>query len=193
MKAKNGSSPSSPKLWAIVTDMEKIFDVKAIIIDKANNDKKTYFFVHNDTIANSMKIFQLKDGLIDENKEINPQLKDLFDKTPNYYIDISSDLLIKLVDQLGGIDVGGVHIDGNAAMKEVKNSHFDLVIDGIAKALGKKNLLLTVPSLVNTLKDTYKSDLNLMDAIKIFISEIGELNDWKIDLITVNSKDDIIF
>ena len=32
-----------------------------------------------------------------------------------------------------------------------------------------------------------------MDAIKIFISEIGELNDWKIDLITVNSKDDIIF
>ena len=42
MKAKNGSSPSSPKLWAIVTDMEKIFDVKAIIIDKANNDKKTY-------------------------------------------------------------------------------------------------------------------------------------------------------
>ena len=95
--------------------MEKIFDVKAIIIDKANNDKKTYFFVHNDTIANSMKIFQLKDGLIDEGKEINPQLKDLFDKTPNYYIDISSDLLIKLVDQLGGIDVGGVHIDGNAA------------------------------------------------------------------------------
>ena len=117
----------------------------------------------------------------------------MFDKTPNYYIDISSDLLIKLVDQLGGIDVGGLHIDGNAAMKEVKNSHFDLVIDGIAKALGKKNLLLTVPSLVNTLKDTYKSDLNLMDAIKIFISEIGELNDWKIDLITVNSKDDIVF
>ncbi|MBQ1624670.1 MAG: hypothetical protein II096_01400, partial [Erysipelotrichaceae bacterium] len=144
-------------------------------------------------IANSMKIFQLKDGIIDEGKEINPQLKDLFDKTPNYYIDISSDLLIKLVDQLGGIDVGGLHIDGNAAMKEVKNSHFDLVIDGIAKALGKKNLLLTVPSLVNTLKDTYKSDLNLMDAIKIFISEIGELNDWKIDLITVNSGNDIIF
>ncbi|MBQ1776062.1 MAG: 5'-nucleotidase C-terminal domain-containing protein, partial [Erysipelotrichaceae bacterium] len=51
--------------------MEKIFDVKAIIIDKANNDKKTYFFVHNDTIANSMKIFQLKDGLIDEGKETN--------------------------------------------------------------------------------------------------------------------------
>ena len=97
--------------------MEKIFDVKAIIIDKANNDKKTYFFVHNDTIANSMKIFQLKDGLIDEGKEINPQLKDLFDKTPNYYIDISSDLLIKLVDQLGGIDVS--HYQGKINWSEV--------------------------------------------------------------------------
>jgi hypothetical protein len=53
-----------------------------------------------------------------------------------------------------------------------------------------KNLLLIVPNLLNILSSTYETDLSLIEAIKTFIGEIRELDDWKIELIKV-SKDNI--
>ncbi len=168
--------------------MEKVFDIHATLIDQDNHGKKEHFFIHVDTIKNDTKIYQLDDALIDETKEVDEQLKALFSRKAEYKMEILSDLMIRLVNELGGIDVDGSHIDGKTALKLIHEGGFDRIVDAIVKALSKKNLILTIPNLLNSLGDTYKTDVPLLEAIKAFIGEISELNDWKIDLIKVSDK-----
>ena len=65
---------------------------------------------------------------------------------------------------------------------------FNQIIEAIAQSMGKKNLLLTVPNLLNVLSNTYETDLSLIEAIRAFIGEIRELDDWKVELIRVNEE-----
>ncbi|MCR4632923.1 MAG: hypothetical protein K5648_02225 [Erysipelotrichaceae bacterium] len=174
-----------------VSKMDKTFSIHAVLTDTGRANKKTHLLAQVDTVRNHTLIYQLSDTLIDEDKDIDSQLHDLFHETPGYKIEILSDLIVKLTDKLGGIDLPGGHIDGRQALQSVYDGHFDEVIDAIGKTLAKKNLLLTVPGLLNALSDTYKTDLPLMEAIKTFISEIPELNDWKIELRKIENKDQI--
>ena len=166
--------------------MEKQFTICATLIDTQRNNRLDIFFVLIDTIANRTYIYQLADELIDPSKDAKELIKELFNRDPDYQIRIKSDFLIRLVDELGGIDCGGRHIDGMQALAEVHDHHFDEVADAIAKKMKTKNLLLIVPNLLNILSSTYETDLSLIEAIKTFIGEIRELDDWKIELIKVN-------
>ena len=171
--------------------MNSIFTIHAVLIDTQNGSRKTHLLLKGDTIRNRTDIYQLSDSLIDENNDIDAQIKELFDLTPDYQVQILSDLITKLTDELGGIDVGGQHIDGRQALQLVHEDHFDEVIDAIVKALSKKNLIFTIPGLLNALKDSYKTDLPLAEAIKTFISEIPELGDWQIELVKIDDKTQI--
>ena len=171
--------------------MNSRFSIHAVLIDTQNDNKKTHLFAKADTIANHTDIFQLTDEMIDERRDIDAQLKDLFGSKADYKIEILSDLIVKLTDELGGIDVNGRHINGTQALQLICEDRFDDVIDAIFKALGKKNLLFTIPGLLNTLKDSYTTDLPMADALKTFVSEIPDLNKWKIDLIKVNDRTQI--
>lgn len=171
--------------------MNSIFSIHAVLIDTQNGNRKTHLLLKGDTVKNRTDIYQLSDSLIDENKDIDVQIKELFGLTPDYQVQILSDLITKLTDELGGIDVGGKHIDGRQALQLVHEDHFDEVIDAIVKALSKKNLIFTIPGLLNALKDSYKTDLPLAEAIKTFISEIPELGDWKIELVKIDDKTQI--
>ncbi len=166
--------------------MEKRFTVCASLIDTQKNKQRSDFFVLVNTAANRTFIYQLDEELADTKQDARVHMKEIFGKLPDYQIRIRSEFLIRLVDTLGGIDFSNRHISGIEAMEEVYSGHFDLVIEAIAQTLGKKNLLLTVPGLLNVLSDTYETDLSLVDAIKTFVGEIHELDDWKIELIEVN-------
>ncbi len=171
--------------------MEKQFTICATLIDAQRNNRPDIFFVLIDTIANRTYIYQLADELIDPSKDAKELIKELFNRDPDYQIRIKSDFLIRLVDELGGIDCRGRRIDGREALAEVHDHHFDEVADAIAKKMKTKNLLLIVPNLLNILSSTYETDLSLIEAIKTFIGEIRELDDWKIELIKVG-KDNIV-
>ena len=173
-------------------EMDKTFSIHAVLTDTGRANGKTHLLAQVDTVKNRTLIYQLSPAMIDEGKDIDAQLNDLFGKTPEYKIEILSDLIVKLTDRLGGIDTSSGHIDGKQALQSVYDGHFDEVIDAIGKTLAKKNLLLTVPGLLNALNDTYKTDLPLAEAIKTFISEIPELNDWKIELKKIENKEQIL-
>ena len=168
--------------------MEKRFTICASLVDSQRDERRDDFFVLIDTIANRTYIYQLEDDLSDPGENAVSKKKKLFGKDPDYRITIKSEFLIRLVDELGGIDYSGFHINGAQAMEEVHNGSFGKIIEAIAQTLGKKNLLLAVPNLLNVLNSTYETDLSLIEAVKTFIGEIRELDDWKIELVKVNKE-----
>lgn len=168
--------------------MEKRFTICASLIDTQRNNQRNDFFVLVDTIANRTYIYQLDDELTDPAEDVRVHMKKLFNRDPDYQITIKSEFLIRLVDELGGIDYKNRRISGTEAMEEVHSNHFGQIVEAIAKSMGKKNLLLAVPNLLSVLSNTYETDLSLIEAIKTFIGEIRELDDWKVELIRVNEE-----
>ncbi len=157
--------------------MEKTITINATLLDA---NRKRPFYVNIDTIANRIDVYQLSDELIDPKKDIDKQLRDLFGTAPSYHMEVYAELLSRLVDQLGGIEVKGKKLNGTQAMESARKEGLDDIIDGILKALRSKNLLLTLPGLLSSLSENYKTDLPLMDVIKTALSEVGELGEWKI-------------
>ena len=168
--------------------MEKRFTICASLIDTQRNNQRNDFFVLVDTIANRTCIYQLDDEMIDPAEDARAHVKRLFGRTPDYQITIKSEFLIRLVDELGGIDYKNRRISGTEAMEEIHDNRFNQIIKAIAQSMGKKNLLLAVPNLLNVLSNTYETDLSLIEAIRTFIGEIRELDDWKVELIRVNEE-----
>jgi len=162
--------------------MEKTFNINATLTDTSRNNRKVRFYVTVDTVSNRIDIVQLKAGAIDEKKDSDAQMEKIFGERPSYHMEVLSDLLVDLVDQLGGIEVKGKQVDGKKAFEMADAGELDDVCDGVLRSLRKKNLLLTLPSLLSSLNANYRMDLSVGDLIKLVLSEVGELNDWKVSL-----------
>ena len=168
--------------------MENKFTLYTIIND---NGSKSHFLLRFDTTANLLYVYHLVGLLSDNTAENKKKLKDIFKQAPDNTISISSTALIKFVDALGGITISGKKIDGKAALEEVKNDHFDAVLDGIGKKISSnKSFVFKIPGLFNSLRGTYETDLNVMDVIKKTIEEAPDFRDWKAELIKV-TKDNV--
>ena len=148
--------------------MKQQFTIETILIDTELGSEER-LFVSIDTQANRMKIYE---NLTEE-------------KFPNtdYHIRVKSDLLVNLVDQLGGIIIDNKKQDGKDTLKLLRENRIDAIVEAIGKAFSGKNLLLTLPPLLSSLGDYYSSDIPFMDIIKTVLSEVNDLKDWKAELI----------
>ena len=174
-------------------DMEKKFTVYGIVIDQTDNNKGYHFFANVDTDANLAKAFYIDRGLMGENSDqYDAKIRKIFDLAVDYHLFVTSNALSVLVDTLGGITVKGKKADGEAALELLKDGQLMEVAEGVANALSSsgKSLMLQIPGLLSALKDTYSTDMPLMDVIKTAIGEIGDLKKWKADFNEVR-KDNV--
>ncbi|MBQ6334979.1 MAG: hypothetical protein IJI46_07935 [Erysipelotrichaceae bacterium] len=155
--------------------MEERFNIHVIIDDEGN---KTHLLATVDTKANEVLISQGKP--LDDS---DAAIEKLFNEKVNYHLNISSSFVVRLVDELQGIEVKGEKIDGKKALQLVRDDKLDEVVDALSKTLEKRNLLKTIPSLLTSLNDTYQMDIAFMDIFKTLLSEINEINDWKVKLV----------
>lgn len=156
-------------------DMENRFNIHTIITDE---QRKIHLFVRTDTIANRVYIYHAK-----PENDTDEAIEKLFDEKVNYHLNISSDFVIRLVDELGGISIDGKKTDGKTALELIRNDQLDDVVNAVSNTLENKNLIKVIPSLLSSLSDTYSMDIAVMDIIKTLWSEIRELKDWKIELV----------
>ncbi|MBR4471647.1 MAG: hypothetical protein IKS54_10105 [Erysipelotrichaceae bacterium] len=147
--------------------MKQQFTIETILIDtELNNEEK--LFVEIDTLANRMKIYE--------------NLNDF--PAADYHVKVKSDLLVNLVDQLGGIIVDNKKQNGKDTLKLLRENRIDAIVEAIGRAFSGKNLLLTLPSMLSSLNEYYSSDIPFMDIVKTILSEVNDLKDWKAELIS---------
>ena len=147
--------------------MKQQFTIETILIDtELNNEEK--LFVEIDTLANRMKIYE--------------NLNDF--PAADYHVKVKSDLLVNLVDQLGGIIVDNKKRNGKDTLKLLRENRIDAIVEAIGRAFSGKNLLLTLPSILSSLNEYYSSDIPFMDIVKTILSEVNDLKDWKAELIS---------
>ncbi|MBQ9425988.1 MAG: hypothetical protein IJU42_08610 [Erysipelotrichaceae bacterium] len=169
--------------------MKKQFTIHCVLIDTENNNSKDHLFVRVDTIANHADLYEISHSLMDpDTEDSDSKLKQLFKTVPDYHLKVKSDLLIRLVDQLGGIVIDGRTTDGKQTLLLFREKRLDDIVEAIGKALGGKNLLKTVPSLLSILSENYETDMPIMDIVKTILGEVNDLKDWKADLIQVNEE-----
>ena len=168
--------------------MNNKFTIYGTILD---NGHKDHYFVRFDTLANRMTIYHLIGLLGDDNKKNLKEIKNIFKEDADHTLFVSSDLLVQLVDALGGIRVNGRKINGAKALEEIRNDNIAEVASGVSHALsGNKNLLFAIPGLLSSLKGNYETDLNIVKVVRTALEEAGDLKDWKADLIKVD-KDNV--
>ncbi len=147
--------------------MKQQFTIETILIDtELNNEEK--LFVEIDTLANRMKIYE--------------NLNDF--PAADYHVKVKSDLLVNLVDQLGGIIVDNKKRNGKDTLKLLRENRIDAIVEAVGRAFSGKNLLLTLPSMLSSLNEYYSSDIPFMDIVKTILSEVNDLKDWKAELIS---------
>ena len=147
--------------------MKQQCTIETILIDtELNNEEK--LFVEIDTLANRMKIYE--------------NLNDF--PAADYHVKVKSDLLVNLVDQLGGIIVDNKKQNGKDTLKLLRENRIDAIVEAIGRAFSGKNLLLTLPSMLSSLNEYYSSDIPFMDIVKTILSEVNDLKDWKAELIS---------
>ena len=161
--------------------MNKKFTVSCVLIDTENENKENRLFVKVDTVANRAVLYEIAE---DDERD----LKAIFDTEPDYHLIVRSDLLVQLVDQLGGIVIDKERIDGKKALKLFRESRLDDIIEATGKALDGKNLLKTIPSLLSLLKENYETDMPVMDIIRMVLGEVNDLRYWKAELIKADKE-----
>ncbi|MBR5340627.1 MAG: hypothetical protein IK151_01730 [Erysipelotrichaceae bacterium] len=162
--------------------MEKIFSVNGLIIDAGDDNKQYTYYFMIDTIANKADIYYLED------KNLYDRLIERLNNKPNYSLTVKSDALEKIVDQLGNVKVDGKKIKGKEAVAVAREGRLDDVLEGILKSLSGKNLFLVLPGLLNSVSDNYKCDIPLSELLKTALSEVGDLDKWRADVIRVNDR-----
>ena len=163
--------------------MEREIKFYAMIIDQAESQTRYSFFADADLDLNRAKITYIHHNVLSADVDnYDNELKKIFGVKPDYHFFVTSAALIKLVDQLGGIYVNGEKIPGEKALELVREGKIDAVVNGLSGALkNMKNLVLAIPNLLNSLKDTYQTDFPIKDIVKVVLSEVGDLKDWKAD------------
>ncbi len=100
----------------------------------------------------------------------------------DYHFETQSILLIKLVDELGGIRVDDSKIDGKKALELTSQGKFIKVVKAIVKAIENRNLFMTITSLFRKLKKYIKTDLSFGDLVRLILSETIDLDKWKLEI-----------
>ena len=170
--------------------MEREIKFYAMIIDQAESQTRYSFFADADLDLNRAKITYIHHNVLSADVDnYDNELKKIFGVKPDYHFFVTSAALIKLVDQLGGIYVNGEKIPGEKALELVREGKIDAVVNGLSGALkNMKNLVLAIPNLLNSLKDTYQTDFPIKDIVKVVLSEVGDLKDWKADFSEIREK-----
>ena len=137
------------------------------------------------------KKFTVYGIVIDQTKtdQYDSRIKEIFGMEAKYHLFVTSDALRMLVDTLGGISVKGKKVDGEAALALLKENALMEVAEGVYNALSSsgKNLVLQIPGLLAALKDTYATDMPLMDVVKTALGEISDLKKWKADYCEIDA------
>ena len=162
--------------------MEKLFSVNGLIIDTGDDDKQYTYYFMVDTIANKADIYYLED------RNLLDKLIEHLNSKPDYSLTVKSGALEKLVDQLGNVKVDGKKITGKEAVAVAREGRLDDVLEGMLKSLSGKNLFLVLPGLLNSVSDNFKTDIPLSELLKTALSEVGDLDKWRADVIRVNAR-----
>ena len=101
----------------------------------------------------------------------------------DYHLQTQSSLLKDLVNELKDVQVDGVIINGDKALELTRDGHFEDVVKGIIRSIGKKNLFLTITSLFSKLKNKLKVDISINKIIKLILSETVDLEKWEMEII----------
>ena len=163
--------------------MKNQFTIYGLIIDTDNNNTKDHYFVELDTQANKAIINHIVNETFDD-KDADNSIGKIFTKKPDYHFTFYSKALIQIVDQLGGIYVDNKRIDGKKALEIARDERLEEVLNAILSAMSGKNIFLTLPGLLSTIKDSYTSDIPAMDIFKIVLSEVGDFDRWKTEIRT---------
>ena len=142
-------------------------------------------------------------------------IEDLLNINVNYYIRINFDSVIKVVDEIGGIDItsdqdlnfcnikkGINHVDGKCALKYARErksyqsgdrhrgeNQQQIIKAVLNKVKNNKLLIFKYPKVLNKLKDKYETNIK-NDDIKDFIkNEIKYLPKWSIKSYNLNGSD----
>lgn len=164
--------------------MEKQFSIYLKIDDET---AKYHYLLLLDTVANTADVCYLDNSLLTTGDD--EDIVRLFSKAPDYHLNIKSEALAIIVDELGGITCNGQQLDGKAALKTAREGRLDKMLDAIGEKLNASHkLVFMLPSLISSIKDLYESDLHIMEAIKTAIGEIPDFPKWKANIVTDISK-----
>ena len=169
--------------------MNTKFNIYAMIIDQTESENRYHLYISMDTKENKADVYTLNGLLNEDVKSYDTQLQKIFQKKPDYHLSLKAEALVKLTDQLGGITVNQQPMNGKEALAYARSGKYLEVLDSICQAVLKKgNLLKTIPGLLSTLKESYETDMPLMDIIKVALGEINDLSKWKVYIHKLNKE-----
>ena len=144
-------------------------------------------------------------------------IEDLMNIDINYYIRINFDTLVKLVDEIGGIDInsdtsfkrgkctfnkGNNHLDGKCALSysrerklyssgdRHRGQNQQQVIEAIInKITTNKEMLLKYDSILNSMKGTFESNFDATNISKLVKSQFENNTKWNVESISVDGYD----
>jgi len=168
--------------------MKTQLNIYTMILDQ---QERYHLLLALDTKENKADAYYLNHLLNEDVNTYDEQIGKLFRNQPDYHLILKAEALVKLTDQLDGIVVDKNTLNGIQALDCARKGKYMEVLDGIYQALLKKgNLLKIIPSLLSILKESYETDMPLMDILKIAMGEINDLSKWKVYIRDVN-KDNL--
>ena len=159
--------------------MNREITISGTLIDKGDNNRQYCFFFDADTVANKGVVYRLPSGTQDADAYISEH----FHRSPEYKIVMTSDFFVKAVEKVGGITVNGRPVNGEEAAAMLRKGNYMPVLHGIIEKASTMNLMFTVPSLLNSLSGTYRTNLPIMDAFKTIMAERKDFDKWKVDYV----------
>jgi len=163
--------------------------IYGLLIDDKNKDRDYHFYAKADTEENKAVLCYLERGFLKEGTDVDEQIEKALNERPQYHLSVYASGLIRLVDTLNGIEIKNKEVNGEEALEMVKEGMLDEVASAILEKLRHSgNLLFLLPNLLNVLKDSYSTDLPLLEVIKTVLSEAGDLQKYDAVLYRVNEK-----
>ena len=102
---------------------------------------------------------------------------------------ISSEALVKLTDRLGNVYVDGIRISGRRALELTREGQLEKIAEGLFEALKTvKNPIAVLPNMLNALKDTFDTDFQIREILKIVLSEVGDFKDWRAEFVQFDAE-----
>ena len=167
----------------------ELLSVYGLLVDDQNHDINYHFFANADSTKNKAVLCYVDRTLFDESKSADDTLEEILHIRPQYHLTVYATALIRLVDTLGGIEIAGKKMNGEKALEFVKDGRVDEVANAIAEAFRNAgNVFFVLPNLLSVLKNSYKTDLPILEVVKTVIGEAGQLDSYHTELYRVNKE-----
>jgi len=167
----------------------ELLTVYGLLVDDQNHDKNYHFFAKADVLNNKAVLCYIDRTLFEEGKSADDTLEELLHQRPQYHLTIYATALIRLVDTLGGIEIAGKKVNGEKTLELVKDGRVDEVANAIAEAFRNAgNIFFVLPNLLSILKNSYQTDLPILEVVKTVIGEAGQLDSYQSELYRVNKE-----